>query len=64
MKIKCQQHNILKIKDKIPGHGTQEARLLARYPGRVFLACGCNLPISWLPKHERERIKYEHIPTH
>lgn len=54
--VKCQQQNIHKIRDGIPGHGPQ--RVLGRYKGisseRVQLECGCSLPVLWLPTHERE----------
>jgi len=50
--IDCQQQNIFKIRDKIPGHGPQ--KVLCRYHHLhngielVLLACGCSIPISWL----------------
>ena len=59
MIVKCQQQCILKIRDGVPGHGPQE--VLRRYKGqgdkdRVALACGCSLPVSWLPKTERDAV--------
>lgn len=57
MFIKCQQQDILKIRDRIPGHGRQVVLYrLQHYSGseRVQLVCGCSLPMSWLPEIERE----------
>ena len=50
--INCQQQDIFKIRDGIPGHGPQEVVNVCR--GRVRLACGCSLPLTWLPRVERE----------
>lgn len=59
MIVKCQQQNILKIRDGIPGHGPQ--KVLRRFKSwnsqeRVALACGCSIPIAWLPKIERDEL--------
>ena len=52
--VKCQQQNIFKLRDGIPGHGPQEVRHVAH--GRVYLACGCSIPLTWLPRVEREAV--------
>lgn len=56
----CPQRNILKIRDKIPGHGPQEAKCLYRplHNGsiHIMLACGCSVPIWWLPLEEQHTI--------
>ena len=52
--IRCQQQNIFKIRDGIAGHGRQEVVSVCR--GRVRLACGCSLPLNWLPRIECEVI--------
>lgn len=58
--INCQQQDILKIKDGIPSHGPQIAKFRYRplHSGfeYVRLACGCALPISWLPLRERQDV--------
>lgn len=56
-KVECQQQNIFKIRDGIPGHGPQ--RVVARFHPtneRVQLECGCSLPLSWLPNLERDDV--------
>ena len=58
MIIECQQQDIFKIRDKIPGHGPQKVKRRYRpiWQGseHVFLACGCSLPIPWLPLKEQK----------
>ena len=58
--INCQQRDILKIRDRIPGHGLQETRVRYRplHGGSeyVLLACGCALPIPWLPRKEQQAV--------
>lgn len=56
MIVNCQQKDIFKIKDGIPGHGPQ-ITLFRFLSDRVQLACGCSLPISWLPTAERDVVK-------
>jgi len=59
MIIECQQQNILKIGNKIPGHGPQEVRYRWRpfsFSERVLLGCGCSIPIPWLPLKEQQRL--------
>jgi hypothetical protein len=56
MVVKCQQQCIFKIRDKIPGHGPQKVqRKFRHHSGREYvrLACGCTLPVTWLPTSER-----------
>jgi len=59
MLIKCQQTDIFKIRDGIPKHGLQKAKFWyrSRSVEHVRLACGCELPTSWLPVNERQFIK-------
>ncbi len=57
MLVNCQQKDVLKIRDGIPGHGLQEA--YGQRDGRVYLSCLCAFPLGWLPKVERERVKVE-----
>jgi hypothetical protein len=59
MIVKCQQQCIFKIRDGIPGHGPQ--KVLGQYRSVwgsmcVALACGCSIPIMWLPKVERVKL--------
>lgn len=56
MKVVCQQQDILKIRDGIPGHGIQKVRHVCRKKD-VYLACGCHLPFSWLPKKEQHDVQ-------
>ncbi len=64
LKIECQQQNIMKIRDGIPGHGQQEVRRKHHpiFSGsiRVLLACGCSLPIPWLSGVEQQTV--QHLP--
>jgi hypothetical protein len=52
MKIKCQRTSE-EIRDGVPGHGHQEVMFRFGRPERVMLACGCHLPLTWLPTLER-----------
>lgn len=60
MIVECQQRNIFKIRDKIPGHGPREVicRYQPLYNGseHVLLACGCSIPIPWLPLTEQQAV--------
>lgn len=60
MVVDCQQQNILKIRDRIPGHGPQIAKCryhpLHNGSECVLLACGCVLPVPWLPERERQAV--------
>lgn len=60
MMVQCQQQSILKIRDRIPGHGPQENRVQYHplYNGSecVLLACGYTIPIPWLPKKEQQAV--------
>ncbi len=57
----CQQRNIFKIRDKIPGHGPQ--KILCRYhhlyngPELVLLACGCAISRSRLTLKEQNTLQ-------
>jgi hypothetical protein len=61
MIVKCQQKDIFKIRDKIPGHGPQEVshRFLGVYGEYVYLECGCYHHISHLTNLEREGVLRE-----
>jgi hypothetical protein len=52
--IGCQQQDIFKIRDGVPGHGPQKVTAIDR--GRVILECGCSLPISWLASWEQSAV--------
>jgi hypothetical protein len=52
--VDCQQQDIFSIRDGVAGHGPQ--RVTGISGGRVILACGCTLPISWLPSWERAAV--------
>jgi len=60
MIVECQQQDILKIRDKIPGHGPREAVCLYRPFGDgrvdVLLECFCSVPIRWFPLKEQHAI--------
>ena len=57
MEIACQQKDIFKIRDKVPGHGLQEVIKVDNYIyKKVILKCGCYVPFSYLPKKEQEMI--------
>ena len=58
MIVKCQQQNIFKIRDKIPGHGFQEVLFRYYSDGNEYiqLACGCTIPISWLLEKEQQAV--------
>ena len=58
-KIRCQQLDISKIRDGIKGHGLQAAiAVRRRRQGQqiVSLACGCSLPVSYLPGKEKNAL--------
>ncbi len=61
MIIECQQKDIFKIRDKIPGHGPQEvrSRYLGVYGEYVCLECGCSHRIDHLTNVEREGVLRE-----
>lgn len=61
MKIKCQRTNE-EIRDGLPGHGRQEVTCRFGRPERVMLACGCHLPLTWLPTLERLAV-LENVPA-
>ncbi len=59
--IECQRANIFKIRDNILGHGLQPI-LFRYYPlfngsEYVKLGCGCSMPISWIPNHEKVQLQ-------
>ncbi len=56
MTVGCQQKDIFKIRDGIPGHGPQKAmfRFYSPHGEHVKLECGCHLPVSWLKLVEQE----------
>lgn len=58
MQIPCQQQDSFKIRDGVPGHGLQNVQGQTRHGDKrwVDLACGCALPVSYLPTHEREHL--------
>ena len=53
--IVCQQRDIFKIRDKIPGHGPQPVVCKFIHNGfeYVRLKCKCSIPVSWLPRKEK-----------
>lgn len=60
MIVKCQQQNILKIRDGIPGHGPQKVGFLYQtWDGRTYVSlnCGCFLPIAWLSTTKQREVK-------
>lgn len=61
MTIKCQQQDIHKIRDGIPGHGRQEIVEVVRpgeyEPAYVHLRCGCSIPLAWLPRVEQTLVR-------
>jgi hypothetical protein len=59
--VKCQQQDIFKIRDGIPGHGNQKALLRFKRHShgngeRVLLGCGCDFPVTWLPTGEQTAV--------
>jgi hypothetical protein len=52
--VECQQQDIFKIRDGMPGHGPQ--KVTGFFVGRVILACGCTLPVSWLASWEQSAV--------
>ncbi len=62
--VTCQQQNIFKIRDRISGHGPQPVlfyyRPLYSGPKHVKLACGCSLPVPWLPKKEQRLLRRDY----
>ena len=61
--IECQQQDIFKIRDHIPGHGLQAIEFTYRplFSGSRYikLACGCSIPILRLPKKEQDQVMKE-----
>lgn len=56
--IICQQQDIHKIFNRIPGHGLQEIVNIDNYQYKsIKLSCGCNLPYSYLSDKEKEVVK-------
>jgi len=51
--IDCQQHNIQFTREGVPGHGPQAVVDFQMEPLAVIMACGCALPLDWLPRWER-----------
>lgn len=61
--VTCQQQDIYKIRDGVPGHGPQIVQSLMFHdrpkPSRpyVHLACGCFLPVSYMPRCEADLLR-------
>lgn len=59
MLVRCQQQDIFKIRDRIPGHGLQRPTLRYQGPNSelVRLDCGCSIPVSWLTLIEQMYVR-------
>lgn len=62
--INCQQQDIFKIRDKVPGCGPRRVVMFGEDGGEVLLECGHSLSLSYMPIWEstacailRERAK-------